>query len=171
VKGLEESFLSQDELPEDVLSHETELEDFPFEEGLAIQTPLGEPFRDSSPQEMLLQDFSFEYGSLEETPPQDLSSADNSAGEKLSKDLPLKDDRDRLSKGLPSEEEEEEEDDADVPHIGHTIGNAFQAAMQWCDDVANEPNDIITNVKSQLPFLIVVAGIILLLWIVRFIYG
>jgi hypothetical protein len=169
VKELEESFSSQDELPEDVLSHETELKDFPFEEGLAIQTPLGElPFRDSSLQEMLPQDFCFEYGSLEETPLQDLSSADDSVGEKLPKDLPPKDDEDTLSEGLPSGEEE---DDADAPRIGHDIVNAFRAAMQWCDDVANEPNDIFTNLKSQLPFLIVVAGMILLLWIARFIYG
>jgi hypothetical protein len=169
MKGFAESFSSKDESPEDVLSRETQLEDFPFEEGLATQTPLEElPFRDSSPQEMY---FSFEYGSLEEAPPRDLSSADNSVGEKLPKDLLPRDDRDKLSYGLPFEEEEEEEYDADTPHIGHGIGEAFRAAMQWCDDVANEPNDIFTNFKSQLPFLIVVGGIILFLWIVRFIYG
>jgi hypothetical protein len=172
MKEFAESVSSKDESPEDVLSHETQLEDFPFEESLTTQTPLEEfPFRDSSSQEMLPQDFSFEYGSLEETPLQDLSFADDSVGEKLSKDLPPKDDRDKLSKGLSFEEEEEEEDYADAPHIGHDIVKAFRAAIQWCDDVANEPNDIFTNFKSQLPFLIVVGGIILLLWIVRFIYG
>ena len=165
-----ESFSSKDELPEDVLSHETQLEDFPFEEGLATQTSLEEPFRDSSPQEMLPPDF-FEYGSLEETPPQDLSSADSTIGEKLPKDLPPKDDRDKIARGLLFEEEEEEEYDTDAPHIRDGIVKALRAAMQWCDDVANEPNDIFTNFKSQLPFLMVVGGIILLMWIVRFIYG
>ena len=190
MKEFAKSLSSKDESPEDVLSYETQLEDFPFEEGLAAQTPLEElPFRDSSPQEMLPQDFSFEYGTLEEAPPQDFSfeyssleeaptqdfsSTDNSVGENLSKDLPSKDDRDKLAKGLLPEEEDGEdgeEDYADAPHIGHSIGNAFRTAMQWCDDVANEPNDIFTNFRSQLPFLMVVGGIILLMWIVRFIYG
>ena len=178
MKEFAASLSSKDESPEDVLSYETQLEDFPFEEGLSTQTPLEElPFRDSSSQEMLLQDFSFEYGSLEEAPPKDLSSADNPVGENLSKDLPPKDDRVKLSKGLLPEEDDGEdgdygeEDYANAPHIGRSIGNALRAAMQWCDDVANEPNDIFTNFKSQLPFLMVVGGIIVLMWIVRFIYG
>ena len=121
-------------------------------------------------QETLPEDFSFEYGSVEETLPQDLSPADNAVGERLSEDLPSKDDsaKERLSEDLSSEDDD---DDYETPHIGRDIAKSLRAAMQWCDEVANTPNDIFTNFKSQLPFLIVLGGIIILLWILRIIYG
>ena len=125
--------------------------------------------KDVLSQETLPEDFSFEYGPVEETLPQDLSPADNSVGERLSEDPSSKDDsaKERLSEDLSSEDD----DDYETPHIGRDVAKSLRAAMQWCDEVANTPNDIFTNFKSQLPFLIVLGGIIILLWILRIIYG
>ncbi len=123
---------------------------------------------DLFPDEALPEDLSFEDSFTTETISQDLSSENSStAGDKPSNSSI----GDKPSKDMSSEEDLESKKNAELPDIRRDIVKFLRAVMQWCDDNANTSNNIITNFKAQLPFIIVLGVIILLLWVLKFIYG
>jgi len=102
---------------------------------------------ETDPQYLLYEDVF-----AEETVPQDLSPEDGLAEETLSEDLSY-------------------EDDLEAPDTESNFVRSFRAAMQWCDEVANRPADIVTNLKSHLVLIVVLVVIILLLWVVKIFYS
>ena len=159
----------------------------PSQDALFPETlPKDLSFEDLFPNETLRDDCSFELKNIftrnlrfeddltRETLSQDLPSQNSSTGE----DRPFEDTsfEERSVGDVPFEDTSSLEDleierDSKLPDIRHRIVKSLQAAMQWCDAVANEPNDIITNLKSNLSFIIVICIMILLLWTIKFIYG
>ncbi len=118
--------------------------------------------RETLPKELLPEDLF-----PEETLPQDLSSEDSLAEETLLQDLSYED---GLAEETPSEDLSSEED-SETPDTEPNLVRTFRAAMQWCDEVANKPTDIVSNFKSHLPLLVALVVIILLLWGLRIFYG
>ena len=158
MKELSGSFSSREELLEDesskdVLSQETLPKDLLPEELFSEETPP--------------QDLSYEDVFAIETLPQDLSSEDSLAEEILPQDLSYED---GLAEETPSEDLSSEED-SETPDTEPNLVRTFRAAMQWCDEVANKPTDIVSNFKSHLPLLVALVVIILLLWGLRIFYG
>ena len=158
-------------------SREELLKDEPSKEVLCQETPSKDPpLDDLFSDEALPEDFSFEFeevfarGTLAEDP----SLEDGFTTEVIYQDLPSED---GATEGhqppkhtLPGENLESEKD-SQLPDIRHNLAKSLRAAMQWCDDTANAPNDIIANFKSQMPFIIGLGVLILLLWVLKFIYG
>lgn len=179
MKDLSESFYSKDDLlkdesSKDAFSQETLPNDLSPDELFPDETSLDNPFEceDDVTGNSQPDDLSFEDSIATETRPQDLSPENSSTGEDRSTKEPSTEDK--LFKGTSSQEEDTEtetENDSELPDIGYDIKKSLRAAMQWCDEVANRPDDIVTNFKSQLPFLIALAVIILFLWGLRLIYG
>lgn len=151
------------ELSGSPLSREEPLDDdFSFEYSSprkTLSSPLA-PDDDSS----LDDDFSFEYSSIRKTlssplTPDDDSSLDNDFSED---DWPNEEDKDDWS--------DEEEDVESVP-IRQSIKSSLRAAVAWCDEITNSQDDFLTNLKSHLPFVVIVGIIILALWALRIFYG
>jgi hypothetical protein len=157
-------------------SKEELLKDDPSKDALSRETlPKDLSLDELLPDETLLENFSFEFEDVfaEGTLPEDLSFENGFATEMVSQDLSSENSsaRDKPSKDTSSQEDLATEKDPEFPDIGHDIKKSLRAMMQWCDDVANTPDNIITNFKSQLPFIIVLGVIILVLWVLRLIYG
>jgi hypothetical protein len=157
-------------------SREELLEDEPFEDVLSREKlPKELSPEELFPEETLPEDLSLEFEDsfATETVPKDLPDQDRSTGDKLSEDLPAQDRStgDSLSEDLSPEKDRETEKDPEAPDIGRDIAKSLRAAMQWCDDVANKPNDLMTNFRSQMPFFVILVVIILLLWVLKIIYG
>jgi hypothetical protein len=161
----------------DLSSREELLKDEPSKEILCQETPSKDlPFDDLFSDEALPEDLSFEFedvyagGTLEEDP----SPKDRLTPGTIYQDLPSED---RTTEGhqppkhTSPEENLESEKDSKLPDIKRDIVKSLQAVMQWCDDKANDQNDIITNLKSQMPFIIGLVVVIVLLWVLKFIYG
>jgi len=159
MKELSGSFSSEETLledlsPEELFPEETLLEDLSPEELFPEETPPEDlSYEDVFAIEILPQDLSSEDSLAEETLPQDLSSEDSLADEET-----------------PSEDLSSEED-FETPDTEPNLVRTFRAAMQWCDEVANKPTDIVSNFKSNLPLFVALVVIILLLWGLRIFYG
>lgn len=149
----------------DIFCQKTPSKDLPFEDLFpdeALPEDLSFEFEDVFAKGSLAEDPSLEDGITTETIHQDLSSENGSTGA----DKPF-----MHTLHTPSEENLVSEKDSELPDIRRDIVKSLRSVMQWCDDMANTQNDIITNFKSQLPFIIVLGVIILLLWVLKFIYG
>ena len=161
----------------DLSSREELLKDEPSKEVLCQETPSKDPLLDDLfSDESLPEDFSFEFkdvfagGTLAEDP----SLEDGFTTETIYQDLPSEDgatERHQPPKHTSPRENLEREKNSQLPDIKRDIVKSLRAVMQWCDDKANAQNDIIANFKSQLPFIMALGVIILLLWILKFIYG
>lgn len=161
----------------DLSSREELLKDEPSKEVLCQETPSKDPpLDDLFPDEVLPEDLSFEFadvftrGTLAEDP----SLEDGFTTETIYQDLPSEDsttEGHQPPKDTSPGENLKSEKDSKLPDIKRDIVKSLRAVMQWCDDTANAPNDIITNFKSQLPFIIGLGVVILLLWVLKFIYG
>jgi hypothetical protein len=170
--GLPSDTPSKDLSSDDNFLQAIPLDDFSFEYGLPSDTPLKDlSSDDGSPKAIPLDDFSFEYGLPSDTPSKDLSSDDGSPKATQTEDLSLEDDTSR--EGLFEEDQSEEDEDTyeDTIPIRHSLKSSWRAAIEWCDEVTNTQDDFITNFKSHLPFVVVLAIIILLLWVLRIFYG
>lgn len=152
-----------DESSHDVFCRETPSKDLPFKDLLpdeALPEDLSFEFEDIFAKGSLAEDLSLEDGFTTETIHQDLSSENSST------------EGDKPSLHTSSEENlVSGEKDSELPDIRRDIVKSLRSVMQWCDDMANAENDIVTNFKSQLPFLIGLVVVILLLWVLKFIYG
>lgn len=154
--------LLKDEPSNSIFCRETPSKDLPLEDLFPDETlpeDLSFELEDVFAKENLAEDSSYEDGFTTETIHQDLSSANSSTG------------GDKPSLHTSSEENLEREKDSELPDIRHDIVKSLRSVMQWCDDMANAPNDLVTNFKTQLPFIIGLGVVILLLWILKFIYG
>lgn len=151
--------LSQETLPKELSSDETLL-DNPFE----VEEV---PARSRQPDDLS----SIEDGLAIDAIPQDLSPENSSTvGDRSTKEAPFED---KSFKGTSSQQAdpESETETGSEPDMGHNIKKSLQSMLQWCEEVSNRPDDIVTNFKSQLPFLIVLAVLVLFLWGLKLLYG
>lgn len=114
--------------------------------------------------DLSLENFSFEYRTYREPSSTEAPAKEERASEDRAEQF--------------SKEEEfstktafEDEDPEESPPAGPNVKSALRAAWQWCDRVANEPNDLLGNLKKQLPLFIIFAVVAIILWILKFIYG
>ncbi len=147
---------------EDILEEESS-----FEVLVADTLPIDLSYEAISTGDKLPQHLSYEELSTVDTLPQYPSPEESSDKTPRSHDVsPIEvSDKDPLFHNISSQE------DFKHPKEANTFATSLRAAMQWCDDVTNRPDNIITNFKSQIPFFITLGAIIILLWILRFIYG
>jgi hypothetical protein len=152
--------LSFDEFPDETLPKDLSFEfedvsvgDLPFEDGFATETASDKSSTGGDP---LL-------------PTENIVTLSVSESQRSpSKESPVE--AKPFREPLP-QDDPETETDLELPDIGQEIKKSLRAAMRWCDEVANTPNDFITNLKSQIPFFVVIGIIILLLWTVRLFFG